>query len=200
MNNLTSYVVRALQSLSSTYLPDELAYLALTQKVEHTIRDSLAFTLHQELQSQPEFLVCREWHRTDIAIVQGTLPRLLLEAKAIYTFDILKSGAQHNYPDQLNRDIDKSLASKPGEGNQEPEVLALLLATHLYDPPTQPYKEAVKYFGDLIRYATEANTIEAANTAVQQRVALPMIDHGEIPAGNVFGIRVSVAYWLFRAP
>jgi hypothetical protein len=198
MTTLTSFVSQSLQSLNGAFLPDELAYLALTQKVEHAFRDSLAFRLHQLIQGMQGHLVCREWNRTDLAVVENAQPKLLLEAKAIYTFDILKSGAQHSYPEQLQRDIEKAQVWQQGGRNPQLEVLALLIATHPHDPPSLEYREAVKYYGGVVKYATTNNTIEAANREVQRRFPLPVVAHGEVQGGKAFGIGVSVAYWLFK--
>jgi len=198
MSSLLPQVTKSLQSLSGAFLPDELAYLALTQKVEHAFRDSLAFRLHQQIQGMPHLLVCREWNRTDLAVVDGTQPKLLLEAKAIYTFDILKSGAQHPYPDQLQQDIEKAQQWRQGGLNPELEVLALLIATHPHDPPSPEYREAVKYYGGVVKYATKSNTVAAADQEVRRRVDLPVLAHGEVLGGKAFGIGVSVAYWLFK--
>jgi hypothetical protein len=198
MAKLTPHVVAALKSLDGAYLPDELAYLALTQKVEHAFRDSLAFKLHQLLQAQPDLLVCREWHRTDLAVVRDAQPLLLLEVKAIYTFDILKSGAQHPYPELLQQDIEKSQAWQIGGNNSTLEVLALLVATRPHDPPSSAYREAVKYYGGVVKYATTSNNVAAAHAEVQRRVNLSLVHHAEVQGGRAFGVGVSVAYWLFK--
>ena len=199
MTSLTQHVIDSLNALGRAYLPDELAYLALTQKVEHAFRDSLAFELHKRLDNRPDCLVCREWYRTDLAVVRNAQPVLLLEAKAIYTFDILKDGAQHPYPDLLRQDVEKSQAWQVGGSNPSLEVLALLVATHPHDPPSAAYREAVKYYGGVVKYATEGNTVAAASKKVQQRVDLPLLHHGEVHGGRAFGVGVSVAYWLFSA-
>lgn len=197
MTNLTQHVVDSLNTLRQAYLPDELAYLALTQKVEHAFRDKLAFQLHKRLSD--ELLVCREWCRTDLAIVRNTQPLLLLEAKAIYTFDILKGGAQHPYPNLLRQDVEKAHALQTEGRSPSLEVLALLVATHPHDPPNAACRDAVKYYDGVVKYATQGITIEAANKMVQSQVNLPLLHHGEVPGGKAFGIGVSVAYWLFSA-
>ena len=195
---LAEYVFKSLASLSEAFLPDELAYLALTQKIEHAIRDKLAFKLHQAFAEKTGLLVCREWNRTDIAIIEDDHPRLLLEAKAIYTFDIIKSGAQHSYPGQLERDIEKAQRWVDATAPNVPEILALLLATHLHDPPGQEYRQAIKYFGGVTKYTTAENTVALADQAIRKRLQLPIVAHGEINGGSAFGIRVSVAYWLVQ--
>ena len=197
MTQLTKQVVNSLESLKSAFLQNELAYLALTQKVEHAFRDKLAFELHNRLKGDKESLVCREWCRTDLAVIRDSQPLLLLEAKAIYTFDIMKGGSQHPFPSQLQEDIEKSKVWQSDGKNSTLEILALLIATHPHDPPSAAYREAVKYYGGVVKYATEGITLEAASEQVHQRVQLPLVHQGVVAGGQAFGIDVSVAYWLF---
>lgn len=56
MTQLTKQVVNSLESLKSAFLQNELAYLALTQKVEHAFRDKLAFELHNRLKGDKEIV------------------------------------------------------------------------------------------------------------------------------------------------
>ncbi len=68
---------------------DELAFLALTSKVELPVRDRLAYALFERL---PDRLVAREWKRVDLAVLARRptpFPVMLLEAKALYTFDLV---------------------------------------------------------------------------------------------------------------
>ena len=197
MKPLAPFVVNALDSLQSAFLPDELAYLALTQKVEHAIRDSLAFRLHCSLDGVDGLLVCREWNRTDLAVVQGTSPLLLLEAKAVYTFDIVKDGAQHQYPDQLENDYLKAAIWQEAETGEVPEVLLLLIATHPHNLPGPEYRQAVKYYGGVAKYSSAANTLVEADSRVRKRVPHEVLAHGVVPGGQSFGIGVSIGYWLF---
>ena len=191
----TPVLQRVLSGLATSYSSNQLAYLALTQKVEHTVRDMLAFQLHRLLSKRKGILVCREWRRTDLAILQDHQPRLLLEAKAIYTFDITKNGAEHPYPQQLAEDIEKA----ENLGNEQTEILALLLATHPHDAPAAKYRSAIKYFGGVKKYCNAKAKIAGAHKVLRDRVKLRLVQHGEIPGGRAFGVPVSVAYWLFKS-
>ena len=182
-----------LSEIASSYRPNELAYLALTQKVEQTFRDSLAFSLYRAL-GDSMGLVCREWRRFDLAVVRDSLPSLLLEAKAIYTFDIVTEGAQHGYPEQLRSDVEKALRRRV----PETEVFTLLLATHVHEAPSQRCVQSVKYFNDVRKFALRGITIEDAKAEVGRRLsAHPLAAIGAIEAGVAFDVRASVAYWLF---
>lgn len=198
MQTLTTTVAELLGELHSSFAPNELAYLALTQKVEHAIRDRLAFALHRRLGENTTPLVCREWKRFDLAVLDGETPKLLLEAKAMYTFDIVKDGTPYPYPEFLQRDVAKAMNLKAAPSETFPEVLTLLLATHPHDSPSKEYAQAVKYCGDIVKYARRGIDIPQADDEVKRRLsAHPRAAHSVIPGGSAFGMRVSVAYWLF---
>ena len=183
-----------LDELDSLFQPDELAYLALTQKVEHAVRDKLAFALHAAFGERDAIQVCREWRRVDLAVIKNADPLVLLEAKAYYTFDILKHGKPHDYPTWVLRDVEK-LKTITTPGN---EMFAHLLATHPHAPPRDQFRDAVKYFSSVSRYARSGIQLQDAQSAVRARLPdQPMIAEGTIPAGKAFDIEVTVAYWLF---
>ena len=183
-----------LANIGSLFHPNELAYLALTQKVEHAVRDRLAFALHRKLIEGDSLLVCREWNRIDLALIQDSSPLVLLEVKAQYTFDILKAGVPHSYPELLLQDVQK-IAPRCGANT---EVFTLLLATHPYAAPDTRYRDAVKYYSDVVRYAKMGISLEQAEAEISKRlVGHPRAATGEIRGGNAFGVPVSVAYWLF---
>ena len=56
----------SLQASAKSFAAGELAYLALTSKVELPIRDRLAWCLHTSL---PNRVVAREWKRCDLAVL-----------------------------------------------------------------------------------------------------------------------------------
>ena len=76
-----------LEAAAASFAPGELAYLALTSKIERPLQDRLAWLLHTRL---PDLVVSREWRATDIAILSAGAesPLVLLEAKAMYSFDV----------------------------------------------------------------------------------------------------------------
>jgi hypothetical protein len=183
-----------LGNLQALFHPNELAYLALTQKIEHAIRDRLAFCLHRKWAEQDSLLVCREWNHVDVAVMKDSLPVLLLEAKAQYTFDILKKGKPHDYPDLLLNDIKKVSSRR----NSDTEVFTLLLVTHPHGAPDHKYRAAVKYFPGVTRGATTGFSLDEAKAEIDRRlIGHPQAATDEIKGGNAFGVAVSVAYWLF---
>ena len=79
----------ALDEIGDTFEENELAYLAVTSKIEHPFRDRLSFLLHKRYEAEG-YLVAREWKRIDMAILnhEGE-PLILIELKAMYTFDAI---------------------------------------------------------------------------------------------------------------
>ena len=198
MSRWLATLAEHLGGLQDGFQPNELAYLALTQKVEHTIRDALAFSLYRELGDTRGF-VCREWTRFDLAVASRGLPSLLLEAKAVYTFDICKPGAQHDYPAAIEADIAKAIACLRtyGERARQSEAFALLLATHPYGAPDNRYNDTVKYLSGVRSGVIRGVTVEDAHREVIRRMSNPPIAaHGVIEGGEAFGVKVGVAYWL----
>ena len=186
-------------AVAAPFRPNEFAYLALTQKIEHAIRDRLAFSLHEALAGDPSLLVCREWFRRDLAVVQADKPRLILEAKAIYTFDIINEGAEHPFPRLVADDLAKAAEWASDAPESHPlETLALVVATHPHSQPGRQYKQAVKYFGGVSRYASESLSFDEASERLSQRMGAFRQVHG-VPAfaGTAFGIDVSIYAWLF---
>ncbi|RYH70088.1 MAG: hypothetical protein EON54_01815 [Alcaligenaceae bacterium] len=199
--SLAQNLIASLQEVESSFQPDELAYLALTQKVEHAVRDKLAFKLHQSLSAvSPELMVCREWLRADLAVVQHDRPLLILEAKAVYTFDICKSGAQHPFPELVAADLEKAARWASSAPPESPlETFALVIATHPHTAPSPQYRQAVKYFGGVVKYAVESNTYEAACKTMDQKMNhIERIHSCQVKAGRAFGVDVSVFLWLYK--
>lgn len=202
MTSLTPCVANALDQVAHCFQKneDELAYLALTQKIEHAIRDKLAFVLHQQLREDPSLLVCREWNRRDLAIVQHSLPRLILEAKAIYSFDIVKTGALHPFPELVEEDLQKAAQWSEDASREHPlETLGLVVATHPHNKPGSVNRQAFKYYGGVTKYADESNDFSALDAVMHSRMSnLALVRSGKIDAGRAFDVKVSVFYWLYR--
>jgi hypothetical protein len=198
---ITPSVLSSLQQINTAFRPDELAYLALTQKVEHAIRDKLAFALHQSLQQRDQtLLVCREWIRRDLAVIQNDRPLLILEAKAIYSFDVVKPGAAHPFPELVAEDFDKAAQWVPSAPKDHPlETLSLVIATHPHTVPNDAYRQAVKYYGGVAKYAVGTNNFQSTSSIMNTKMSgFELLDSLEVAAGRAFGIDISVFLWLYR--
>ena len=96
-------VADALTHLHSEFEKNELAYLALTSKIERQIVDRLAFSLHRKYGGADsvaiarEFTVSKEIQRVDLAVTVHEQPVLFLESKAMNYFHMYFRSAGTKY-------------------------------------------------------------------------------------------------------
>jgi hypothetical protein len=190
----------AMEAAARSFAPGELAYLALTSKLQHPIRDRLAWTLHTTL---PDRVVAREWRRTDLAVLDasGTVPLALIEAKALYTFDVADPAGRQasHYPAQVAADLDKAHALSRSTGHQ-PAVFALVLVTHpMTQPPDLP-SAVIKYLPHIrrsARHGTPAALRELAAAHLGPTLQrLGPVHPGRLDAGTAFATPTAVDYWI----
>ncbi|KKB79714.1 hypothetical protein VW35_04140 [Devosia soli] len=192
---LEDEIVRVLTGLTSSFEPNELAYLALTSKVEAPVRDRLAFTLHQSVGS--DYLVAREWDRVDLAILsRSQVPVALLELKAMYSFDDAMRYCLITAEDEA-----KTRSFAP----QASAVYSLLLATHVSSQVPQGLRRVVKYDGHINRAARKVGDPELVRTALLARMDEALRERNLVASGNLAGgiafeLPVDVFYWLVRDP
>lgn len=204
---LAQTLINTIEEVGNHFNTDELAYLALTHKVEYVIRDKLAFCLHKKLSDEnSEMLVCRELNRIDLAVVCKDKPLLLLEAKAIYTFDVIKKGKPHKFPEYVLADFEKAakkVTTAKGLTTVDTpvETFTLVIATHPHNLPNKDYHHAVKYLAGITPYCNESNNYDTVCNIMSQT----MQDHGmeqvyrcKIAAGCAFGVEVSIFLWLYK--
>ena len=106
-----NFLARHLEAGCGAFGAGELAFLALTSKIELPVRDRLAWSLYKEL--WPGSVVAREWRRIDLAILpegHADEPDALIQAKALYTFDLATSLSLRNYEVAVRADIGKASA------------------------------------------------------------------------------------------
>lgn len=181
--------------------PNKLAYLALTSKPEFVIRDQLAWRIHSNM--WPEVLVAREWQakgkgafHSDLAVLPavGPDPLILLELKAMYTFDAVKKNREQ-FPRYVEADIAKSWAF----AGPETAIYALLLVVHPSGelPALQPIKFRTGANAAIRRYGAEGLRQEAQSYLDQRLAELGSITaSGAISGGTAFDVRVDLLYWL----
>jgi hypothetical protein len=182
------------------FAPDELAFLALTSKIELPIRDRLGYALYRRL---PELLVAREWRRVDLAVLargDEAVPKMLVEATALYTFDLVGDDDWvRRYPDKVERDVKKLCAIKGLPS--ETQLFALVLATHPTAPADAGLRPVAKYAPG-VRNALAALGEARAVAHEAERSVRSHLDHlgpihgGDINAGAAYGVPVVVHYWL----
>lgn len=190
-------LINALAAIHAEFRPNELAYLAVTTKVEAAIRDRLAFRLHQDYEPSG-CIVAREWNRVDLAVLDPVgAPLALVELKAMYTFDAF--GNLRHFTDATSADeIKAQRLAVAGTA-----VYSLLLATHLAGAVETRFLKPVKYSGGINGAITkhgDAATVraKAVETIDKDLETRTVVAHGEVQGGSAFGQSVSVLYWLVR--
>ncbi|TQL19474.1 hypothetical protein FBY37_1394 [Streptomyces sp. SLBN-134] len=198
-------LTRALHRAGESFAPNELAYLALTSKPEHPVRDRMAWVLHSDL---PGCITAREWSpngdraRTDLAVLDESSYEALalVETKAAYTFDFAQEGQQtvEKYMRNIANDLDKARAA----GGSRTRIFALLLLTHPASAPVQ-LTPVVKYGPEIarsLRWRSATDLADAAREIVGSRLnTMGAVRGGTLPAGMAFDIDVAINYFLVSA-
>jgi hypothetical protein len=185
----------SLSGVAASFDPDELAYLAVTSKVELPLRDRLAWLLHQEL--SPELIVAREWRRADLAVLRGPEALAQVEAKAMYSFDVLSDVGRQAYVQKLLSDAAKMHALAPGS-----DTYLLALVTDVAgDIPVVLRKHVIKYSAGIRKAALsagDAGPVSSARTKWLAELATFTADvqHESLAGGSVWGLDVTVDAFL----
>lgn len=202
-HHLHRTLAAAVGRMGEAFAENELAYLALTSKPEFVLRDQVAWDLHQHL--WPDYQVAREWRprakgawRTDLAILRAEdkEPLILLEAKAMYTFDAVKK-ARDQFPNLVKLDLEKTTRYATGSS----VVYALVVAVHPRNPIPEEGTPAVKYSREvntcLARYPSQRLRQEATAFLDHRLRRLGRITSaGSIRAGMALGVQAEILYWL----
>jgi hypothetical protein len=199
----------AISHAGNSFCPGELAYLALTSKVERPLMDRLSYQLHRQfMEANQPVDVAREFSirpsiRADLAILQRKTPTsaptpiVAVEAKAMATFDCTReAGQRREYPDLLQRDLQRYECL----GDSCPQVFCILFATHLRRPPAPELQHIVKYHSRLRRAFSADKTDADIRDIVDGNLAKYLVKptrFDKIKAGEAFGIEVEVLWWLF---
>lgn len=196
-------IASAVGRLTDSFSTHQLAYLALTSKPEFVIRDQIALDLQNDL--WPEYQVAREWRpagkgswRSDLAILTSHQrePVMLLEAKAMYSFDAVKK-SREQYPLLIEADMTKSFEY----ALSTTLVYGLLIVVHPKNEIPEEAIPAVKYAAQVnshLRPFPEQSLRRNAITFLDGRLRHigPLTSKGSIKAGAAFGVETDVLYWL----
>lgn len=192
-------IVNSLKETIKEFSKNELAFFALTTKIELPLRDRWAYVLFSKL-SKTDFIVSREWKRTDIAILQKGSPKVLIEIKALYTFDAISE--RGNYKKRINYlqdDEDKAFRL----AFQDTQIFTVLLATHPLSPIPHDLEGIAKYVwginGAYVKYK-DSNTIKkiATNRIKEAFKGKNLVSEGVLKAGSAFGINTEIIYWVLK--
>jgi hypothetical protein len=200
-------LTQAIHDAAADFESGELAFLALTSKIEMPFIDRLAFRLHQRFHSQ-NLMVAREWPiptpsgrppRADLAILKPSGATVVVEGKAMYSFDPTRNSATNTrFVERMQSDLDRlteaALAAVP--------IYCLLLATHPLTPVPERLHHGIKYPRKINsafdRIGSESQIRELADRKVRE-AAVPgsICAAGTEQAGTSFGIPVELLWWLF---
>lgn len=192
-------IVNSLKETIKEFSKDELAFFALTTKIELPLRDRWAYVLFSKL-SKTDFIISREWKRTDIAILQKGSPKVLIEIKALYTFDAISE--RGNYKKRINYlQDDEDKASRLAF--QDTQIFTVLFATHPLLPVPHDLEGIVKYVWGINGAYTkhkDANTIKKiAITRINEEFKdKNLVAEGVLKAGSAFGINTEIIYWVLK--
>ena len=183
--------------LSDSFRMNELAYLALTSKIELPIRDKMAYRIF--LEQFPNYISAREWKRSDLVLLNNFEPACIVEFKAMYTFNAIFQPSK--FKKLMENDIKKAFKI----GNQDTEVYSIILATHpckvIFEE--EKYEKIIKYCNKGINKAYDkfinSNTIKetAKENFESQFKNQDRLLGGTIKAGTAFDIEVEILYWIY---
>jgi hypothetical protein len=196
-------LVACLKEALGSFRDSELAYLALTSKLERSIVDRLAYQLHLALPATP-WVVGREVQiglrdRADIALLESGLLRMAVEAKAMTSADCLRNdGKRREYPDRLQFDLDRY----SGNSADSTEVYSLLLAVHPCSAPPPVAGQVIKYHSLLCTPYRRGLTAERVRSLVEDNLRNflsfdDLVASAAHDAGTAFDTRVELLWWLW---
>jgi hypothetical protein len=184
---------KAMARVLSGFQRNELALLAVTSKVEHVLRDRLAYELFRSL-NKDGLAVVREHRRVDVAVLHETSPIFAVQLKQMYTFDPLRKENAEYYKLQIKRDIEKcdSLV------DQYPQLFILLICVDLSGPlpPWAKYRHQIR--GAFERHGKAVGT--KACVAVKRWRLMKHAKHSRADAGTAYGVTVRLDYWIAEFP
>jgi hypothetical protein len=201
--NSRAAIRSALAETTQRFEGNELAYLALTSKVEFVIRDHLAWQLHQKL-SASGLEVAREWRRIDLAVLNDGTPVLCVQLKAMYTSDAVFGRNVDAYLAAMRADDAKSRKAAHGART---EMFGLLVVTHP-DPPLSDrgapiLGPTIKYPHLIRRGFAAAHSAKKMQQQARARLRDAFAKLGSparrlqpVLAGEYQGIKTEFDFWL----
>jgi len=121
-------VAEELAGVGDAFEPHELAYLALTTRVENQVRNRLAWRLHQRLAAQG-LIAARDWIRSELAILDdGARPLTIVQAAALHDADVQSDRNWDAYAARIGADARKTRKVLGPDG--EILLLAVSVAVH----------------------------------------------------------------------
>ncbi len=163
-------LIKIIGGINSDFPYDKLAFLAMTSKIEHQLRDAISHQIHlHHYTSSSTSFVCREWKKIDAAVVdKNNNPELLIEFKSHNSINFpgflleRKNNPKDSYP--IVKDINKLLdKAKPGS----PKLYFIFFNNIVKSPTTTIFPKNCK---------GESNNPIAYHTLVNNQINLSYIN------------------------
>jgi hypothetical protein len=187
--------------IATYYNPNELAYLALTSKVENTLRDKLTYRLQERLVAEHmNLLSTKEWQEADIAILTPDYKaEVLIFLKSGVTADETKANESMIgfYPKKAMEEAKKSREIV----NEQTRIYLLLFYVHQNKTLNERYKKITKNnnaFQRAFKNGDSAQISAEAKAHITHFFSLHNL-HPEntiIEAGQYWDINVQIHSWL----
>lgn len=188
-------LTKAIKAVALQLDGDDLAWLALTGKIELHFRDLIGSSINRH---NKDFIVAREWNRRDLALLTPDCePIAIIEGKAHYTFDYMSDiKLTQDYPREIIEDVEKI--------QEHPSALPFIMitSTHVATHVPSRFENTVKYMGEvnsaLKKYGP--NLFDEAMLRLRNLVQ----NHGTIildetiSTGTALGLEVSVHSMLLE--
>lgn len=203
MEMLNAVVETETGNLGKHFEENELAYIALTGKVELCLRGRLVWRLQTRL-FPLGLLVAREWtrkkRRIDAAILEDDKLVALLEFKAMVTFDCTEV---HSEPQQYPRLMLEDIVKMKQTASVNTFLYSILFATHPLRPIPDAYKRIVKYAGRMNKalrmYNNSQKVLETCDRTINnyfQAKHLRVSRGRTLNAGEWFDVPVEILCWF----
>lgn len=208
-----------LHDLAGEFQCNELAYLALTTKIEGPLRDRWAYSLHKTF-SPHDYVIAREWPgletqglkrryadlailaRPDDPVVRPALsPCAIIELKALYSYDVING--KHG---GVGRETCKKLGELRDDAQRWSEwasggarIYAVLLVAHPDSEIADCYGRTIKYMPGIKRAVKKCGSPDKVKARARESLQSVFGDNtvaGELHGGRAFGTGLSVLWWL----
>jgi hypothetical protein len=206
---MQAFLTETIECAGRSFANGELAFLALTSKVERPFLDRFAFAA-QEALTPTGARVAREFAiagagRADVAILREQRVLCIVEGKAMAVADCTRAEPRRReYADLLQRDL-KRYKNSPLPAA---DIYSLLLGVHPLTPLPTELRKVVKYLALLNSAFRRHRSPERIFAEADRNLRSYLRDNaivgmGTFPGGAAFGVPVEVRWWLFgpfRAP
>lgn len=207
---------------TTSFLDDELAYLAVTKKVEDPLRDAVSFQIHKKLLLlESSSIVCREYQigkriSIDTSIIdQNNNPEILIEFKAHSSINFPTFMSPKSKDNEMGKDILKITDYAKRSEKWDPELYFIFFNNIIKSPRIplnlKPSKynisenNPVKYFSLInnstihLPYATKVQEVIKNWTNLLNMLKLPIkySSFVEIDAGKYCLTEVSVIAFIY---